>query len=265
MACWDTPASTGEYIGTTIRHNKRSIDVSPADSAEIHAGDGICYNDTGFAVSKTEGNTIYAHDDGKLVMPADGTRLYRNQDTHFLRSLTAERRIAVNITVQETDTGFYLTMHNDTFTTSLKVEDEKQPAIQEERALNTMREQMQKLGDTPFVAEKITLHTRPYFLPIKTLNQWRRQLTDNALTTLASQNKPQDIQRDLPQSVALDPTQREDGNLMTCKYCILNELGHCRKTNPMPLEPAYLRLKNGKQMQLKFHCNTCEMEILESE
>ena len=263
MACWDTPASTGEYIGTAVRHTARSVDIAIANSKEIHAGDGICYDNRGFAVSRTEGNTIYAHDDGTLVMPADGTRLYRNQDTHFLRSLTASRRIAVEITLQETESGFSLTMCNSTFSATIETETEKQPAIKEDRALATMREQIQKLGDTPFVAEKISLHTKPYFLPVKTLNQWRRMLTDKALQTLAVLNKPKANQHARVTTANLNPPQREKGNLMTCKYCILHELGHCRKTNPMSAEPTFLRLKNGKQMQLKFHCDTCEMEILE--
>ena len=49
--------------------------------------------------------------------------------------------------------------------------------------------------------------------------------------------------------------------LMTCKYCILNELGHCRKINPMANEPRYLRLQNGTILSLEFDCKNCEMLI----
>ena len=48
---------------------------------------------------------------------------------------------------------------------------------------------------------------------------------------------------------------------MTCKYCILNELGHCRKINPMANEPRYLRLQNGTILSLEFDCKNCEMRI----
>jgi hypothetical protein len=48
---------------------------------------------------------------------------------------------------------------------------------------------------------------------------------------------------------------------MTCKYCILNELGHCRKINPMANEPRYLRLQNGTILTLDFDCKNCEMKI----
>lgn len=50
---------------------------------------------------------------------------------------------------------------------------------------------------------------------------------------------------------------------MTCKYCLLHELGHCRKRNPMDAkkEPRYLRLQNGTLLQLEFDCAACEMRI----
>ncbi len=50
---------------------------------------------------------------------------------------------------------------------------------------------------------------------------------------------------------------------MTCKYCLLFELGHCRKTNPYlkDKEPRYLRLRNGQKLALRFDCKRCEMLV----
>lgn len=50
---------------------------------------------------------------------------------------------------------------------------------------------------------------------------------------------------------------------MTCRYCLLYELGHCRKTNPYPQgkEPRFLRLRTGKTVRLTFDCRNCEMLI----
>ena len=48
---------------------------------------------------------------------------------------------------------------------------------------------------------------------------------------------------------------------MTCKYCILYELGHCRKISPLANEPRYLRLQNGTILSLEFDCKNCEMRI----
>ena len=51
--------------------------------------------------------------------------------------------------------------------------------------------------------------------------------------------------------------------LMTCKYCLLFELGHCRKTAPYPKdkEPRYLRLRTGKILRLTFDCKNCQMLV----
>ena len=51
--------------------------------------------------------------------------------------------------------------------------------------------------------------------------------------------------------------------LMTCKYCLLFELGPCRKLNPYPKdkEPRYLRLRTGKVLTLRFDCKKCEMTV----
>lgn len=51
--------------------------------------------------------------------------------------------------------------------------------------------------------------------------------------------------------------------LMTCKYCILAEMGHCRKVNPMVNEPKFIRLANGTKLKLHFDCKQCEMTISE--
>lgn len=53
---------------------------------------------------------------------------------------------------------------------------------------------------------------------------------------------------------------------MTCKYCLLFELGHCRKTNPYApaKEPRYLRLRTGKMLVLHFDCKRCEMTVDEA-
>lgn len=48
---------------------------------------------------------------------------------------------------------------------------------------------------------------------------------------------------------------------MTCKYCILYELGHCRKIRPMKNEPRYLRLQNGTLLELTFDCENCQMLV----
>ena len=48
---------------------------------------------------------------------------------------------------------------------------------------------------------------------------------------------------------------------MTCRYCLLYEMGHCRKESPMRNEPRYLRLQNSTRVALTFDCSNCQMLI----
>ncbi|MBQ7192193.1 MAG: U32 family peptidase [Paludibacteraceae bacterium] len=263
MADWNSPKSTGEYIGTVILTQPRYIEVRLREGITLHTGDGINYGDTGFAINKIEGNRLYPNipRNCAFTMPALGTRLFRNQDNAFLSSLTAERRIPVTITMTETADGFCLSMCQDKKELArLDVTDDKQEAENKLRVLNQTKEQLAKLGDTPYIAKEVVVASLPYFFPVKRLNQWRRELVAAAIKK-AAETRPTDDVRTV-KSVLTNP-QRPPKNLMTCQYCLLSEMGHCRKTNPMSAEPAYLRLQNGKMMRLLFHCSDCQMEIQE--
>ena len=53
--------------------------------------------------------------------------------------------------------------------------------------------------------------------------------------------------------------------LMTCKYCLRDEMGWCtrRGKQPSPLrEPCYLVLGDGQRFRLKFDCQRCEMLVI---
>ena len=59
MANWDTPKSTGEKIGQVIAIKHNAICVELSHGITLHNGDGICYQDKGFAINRIEGNWIY--------------------------------------------------------------------------------------------------------------------------------------------------------------------------------------------------------------
>ena len=200
-------------------------------------------------------------------LPKVGTNLYRNLDNEFLRSLRAERKIPTAIRFEAIADGYRLTIgdYSATFVA------EHQPATNPQRALQTIVQQLSKLGDTDFVAKDVQVFaneqpcsdTFPYFIPTSQLNQWRRELiTSHSETTFHLQRS------DLPttgeavlQRSDLLTTGEAFYPLMTCKYCILYELGHCRKINPMANEPCSLRLQNGTRLSLEFDCKNCEMRI----
>ena len=179
MANWDTPKSTGEKIGRVVALRKDAICVQLQPNITLHNGDGISFGDKGFAINRVEGEWIYPN-----LMPniMRGTTLYRNLDTEFIRSLQAKRQIPVDIRFEVIKDGYRLTIGKKTADFFI----EHQEANNRERALQTIIQQLSKLGDTNFVHRNITVINNnqectnyfPYFIPISQLNLWRRQLTN---------------------------------------------------------------------------------------
>ena len=290
MANWDTPKSTGEKIGKVIATRHNAICVELAHGITLHNGDGICYGDKGFAINRIEGNWIYPNNQYPIPnsqyplakrplpnspegvqLPKVGTTIYRNLDNEFLRSLRAERKIPTAIHFEAVAEGYRLSIGDKT---AVFVADH-QPATNQERALQTIIQQLSKLGDTDFVAHDIQVFayeqpcsdTFPYFIPTSQLNQWRREVIaslspEGVQYPIANSQYPL-AKRPLPNSLEgiQYPIPNSTASLMTCKYCILHELGHCRKINPMANEPRYLRLQNGTRLALEFDCKNCEMKI----
>ena len=177
MANWETPKSTGEKIGRVVAIRKDAICVQLQPNIILRNGDGICFGDKGFAINHVDGEWIYPN---QMPNIQRGTILYRNLDTEFLRSLQAKRQIPVDICFEVIPQGYRLTIGDKT--TDFVAE--HQEAQNKERALQTIIQQLSKLGDTEFVVRNIQVINNnqlcsevfPYFIPISQLNQWRREL-----------------------------------------------------------------------------------------
>ena len=188
MANWQTPKSTGEKIGKVIAIKQNAMRVQLLPHITLHNGDGICYEDKGFAINRIEGDWIYPSTTLHHTTPyyttlhdiKVGATLYRNMDNEFQRSLKTERRIPVDIRFETTAGGYRLTIGND----SAVFKAEHQIASNPTRALQTIQQQLSKLGDTDFIANSITIMANgetcttefPYFIPISQINQWRREI-----------------------------------------------------------------------------------------
>ncbi len=237
MANFETPKSTGEYIGKMTERGLRL-----AEGIELHNGDGLTYGDTGF------------YWPSKLTDIAPETLLYRNYDKAFQDALEAPnactRKLPVTILFRETEDGFSLQIGETICSFSY----EKQDAKNALRAEQTVREQLSKLGDTPFLAEEVKIEwTKPYFLPISILNDWRRQVVEKSVSHKV-------VSRE---SFVLCPSSfvhKTEPALMTCRYCLLYEMGYCRKINRTEQEPAFIRT-SSKTFRLVFDCKRCEMSI----
>ena len=177
MANWDTPKSTGEYIGEVLEAQGNRLRVRLKAGVTLHNGDGLIVanereangESLGFNVNGVEGEWIRINK--PLAISHWPLALHRNYDSEFVKNLHSERRIPVDIVFSETPEGFCLQIgeHVSEFAYA------KEPARNAEKAMETIRTQLAKLGDTPYIARDIRIDSQPYFIPISTLNEWRRQ------------------------------------------------------------------------------------------
>ena len=150
-----------EARGNTLR-----VRLEPG--VELHNGDGLTIGSEGFNVNGVEGNIVKINK--AIHIPHDVMALYRNNDVDFIKSLHSERRIPVDIVFREMEEGFELRIGDK----ERRFTYPHEPARDTEKALNTIRTQLTKLGDTPYVAREVTIDSKPYFIPISVLNEWRR-------------------------------------------------------------------------------------------
>ena len=173
MANWSTPKSTGEYIGEVLEAHGNTLRVRLEPGVTLHNGDGLTIGSEGFSVNGIDENIVKINKalEGRYnVIP-----LYRNNDVEFTKNLHSERRIPVDILFRETEDGFEL---------SYQIVNGKclngkwiyahEPAKNEAKAIETIRTQLSKLGDTPYIARDVRVESKPYFIPISILNEWRR-------------------------------------------------------------------------------------------
>ena len=151
-----------------------------------------------------------------------------------------------------------------------------------------IRRQLLRLGDTPFSCTEADIDIRlsaDYFIPASILADWRRQLTDELISTTSSSAahkgaEPSSLPAAPPAQPAPlpgesgpeeNPLSLPGGNaveeaalppLMTCRYCLRHALGQCLREHPTLRGALALRLADGRRFPLHFDCQRCEMHVL---
>ncbi len=272
---FDTPKALGEEVGKVKDVFSNHITVAGVKS--FSNGDGLCFVDGngklhGFRVNKVADGRLYP-----LEMP-DGIRsklrLYRNYDHAFEQILaheSAERVVPVDIDVDETPTGFRLTM-NDTegyYSASVEVPYEKELA-RTPQTDNVVR-QLSRLGGTGFELRECRVnYKKNYFIPSSVLGEWRRCLVrseelgvnhpdgNSSLLTPHSSLKTSSLSylsnvmnsraeafyRERGATTvepAFELEHRSDVPVMFCRHCLRYALGMCSKNHSSLLTPHSLR------------------------
>ncbi|MBK7901290.1 MAG: U32 family peptidase [Azonexus sp.] len=301
IGAFDSPKFVGEPLGHVTRVAAEWFEVDSA--LPLHNGDGLSYYDAdqelaGLRISRAEGRRLYP-----LTMPqglAVGLAVYRNRDQEFERLLekkSADRRIAVSLTLSETPQGFTLEARDeDGLAAQATIAHPHEAARDTARAGAALREQLGKLGNTPFVAREIALHlAAPRFLPTAVVNALRREVLEklDALRLAAHPRPPRAAPAEPPapypqdelsylgnvlnaqarafyarHGVKLIEDAYEAGNekgavsLMITKHCLRYSFNLCPK-EVKGLRPDPLTLMNGKdKLTLRFDCKRCEMHVV---
>ncbi|MDY0015776.1 MAG: U32 family peptidase [Bacteroidales bacterium] len=297
----DTPKSMGEIIGKVKNIAFNSFELTEAD--KLHHGDGLCFVDTkggfnGFRVNRIENQKVYP---AKKISIAKETLLYRNFDAAFnkcLKGKSAERKIAIDFTLTETDNNLILSItdeENIKINVDFKIE--KTPAEKTELAKKQILTQLSKLGNTVFEARSINIQTKEiYFIPNSLLANSKREAIQQLLYK-RNQLLPENFTPKKNKGPLIFPTTEvsyfenimnnkaesfycqagvkqiapafeicipKNPILMTTKYCIKHQLGWCPMEKSLqasnPPEPYSLQTGNNT-FTLYFDCKECEMQI----
>ncbi len=294
----DTPKSLGKAFGRVAEVKGNRLRAEGTE--ELHNGDGLCYLQAG-ELKGVKVNRVadgWAECNEKLSVPA-GTLLYRNYDHAFavqLERAKSERRIPVSMTV-DVRAG-RLVLEAVTVFGGVKasvVSGEVFEAASNPGQRERLKVQLMKCGDTEYVCEEVVfLSDEVLFVPAAAANALRRQLLE-ALRAVREERRV----RLLPgkeDGTAEYPGQadwrlnavngkaaafyREHGvaqvepglekrlpasplPLMRTRYCILYELGRCRRQCANEDLRFPLTLCNGKhRFRLEFDCARCFMNII---
>ncbi|MCX5793085.1 MAG: U32 family peptidase [Elusimicrobia bacterium] len=296
VASPDTPKFLGEPLGRVFDVKEGSFKIHNAE--KLHPGDGIAFFDktgtlTGSLVNGVKDGRVRADN---LKGLENGSSVFRNLDREFLKSVErdgAVRRFAVKLEFLETADGFALKASDERgIAVTKNLPYKKEAAKKPGQALDTIKKQLSKLGETAFYLEALDVKlSTPYFIPVSALNDLRR----DALTALENAGAAAPAREELKLSpnafpypeTKLDYTANvlnsraagfykrhgvtETGKaaeagadltgrpLMVTRFCLRRRLGLCKKGKPV--EPLYLEDAEGSRFRLEFDCAACRMRL----
>ena len=306
-ASFDTPKAKGEFIGFAKKTFPNGF-ILPNATAILSNGDGLVFEDKensfGCAVRKIEGDKVYlGHPNDKIIVRAN-SKIFRNKNVKFESELEKQivRKMDVEISVSSAENATIFsvkTLDERAIEASVKITDITN-AQNENRAIETLKQNLAKLGQTPFVAKNIFVNSKNVpFLPVSKINAIRRELIDALTKNILDSYKQSQRQYIAPQpnfyiatdtiqsdelanvlnsyaekfykkfginisGRAVESTQKESlfgKQVMQTKHCILRELNLCTKTSDKKIKQPLILKNQSAYLHVYTDCKNCGMNI----
>lgn len=292
----DTPKSMGKQIGVVKQTRGNRLQIELLET--VNNGDGLCYLENGelkgIRVNGTEGDWVISNE---IVKIKPDTVVYRNYDHRFVMQLEkakSVRKIAISMDVQAC-VGRLKLKATDEDGVSVVYEPEEvfEPAANPNQS-ERLCQQLSKCGDSDFECEAVRyLSDEILFVPAAAANAIRRCLLD-LLCKAREEQRPMLPVGSIDKKVAVLPQidwhynvvnnraaefYREHGaqqiepgfeksnvfkgrELMRTRYCLLYELGRCRKqSNNGDLQFPLFLCNDKHRFLLDFDCKNCFMTV----
>ncbi len=295
----NTPKSLGKWVGTVKETGK---DWFALESNETLAnGDGICFqHNEQLLGTQINGKTATGYKPQSMDGIFRGTELYRNRDHEFIKQVEKSdtpRKLPVKVSVCFNTPEIQILAVSGSEHSSLQVDFGTETAQNQERAAANWKTQLSKTGDTCFDVAGVELQgdILPH-LPVSKINEIRRILLDklqeqlqtkhiesrtvseirnvsyhssilnyqhNVANRLARNFYSKRGVSDIGQAFELEKPANKEYTVMTTRYCVLFELGKCKKLIPKEqqlAEPLFL-LHRERKYRLEFDCKECQMLV----
>lgn len=278
---FDTPKSIGEKIGKIEKIGNNYFVIK---NHELHAQDGLYFNNSGCLVNKIDGDKIFPNKmDGIKV----GTTIFRNFDFDFEKQLKiskTKRQIQTNIEIFDNK---IIATDEDKNSVAIEINSTEVAKNLEQMAKN-FEKQFRKTNESDFYCEKITFQSKNLpFLPISKINELRRNLFEKLMeerlqnykkcsqTPLQYAKFPyseMDFRANahnkyakafyekcgckITENTIESGVSAKNKPLMTTKHCLKYAFNMCK--SPVNL---YLIDEKNQKYNLKFDCKNCRMQI----
>ncbi len=295
----DTPKMIGEYIGTILSVQGKSIKLDRDKG--IHPGDGVCF----FGLNRELKGTVVNEVKGPIITldKPHGVRehmqIFRNHDHHFgaaVENSRTRRKMSVALSVVDCEDGLIArAIDENSVTAEFHLECVLEEAQKPEQALDNIRKQMAKTGESDYECTGVDVQvSKPVFVPMSMLNALRRGVLEN-LTQARLSARPVETGGPVVNSEPFPTIQQTfDGNILNDKafgfhrrhgvfevepaaesgtdlagrrvmrnrYCIKHQLDMCPKYGGKAFAaPLFLVDQDGNRFKLLFDCEVCEMEV----